>query len=57
MRLRRIVGGGLLAAGGLQLLALPGYYSAGASRAALAVASVLLAAGYLVLPASSATGE
>lgn len=57
MRLRRVAGVALFAAGVLQLVALPGYYTADASLAALALAGLLLAGGYLVLPASGVTGE
>jgi hypothetical protein len=57
MRRRRVAGVALLAAGVLQMLALPGYYTADASSVALALAGLLLAGGYLVLPASGVTGE
>lgn len=47
---RTVLGALLLAAGAAQLVALPGYYHRESAVAALAVGTLLVAAGYVVVP-------
>ena len=51
---RTVLGALLLAAGVVQLLAVPGYYTAWSAAAGLAVGALLVAVGYLVVPQTSA---
>ena len=53
MNPRTVLGALLLAAGAVQLLAIPGYYTPWSAAAGLAVGALLVTVGYLVVPQTS----
>lgn len=53
MRVKRVVGSVSILLGVVQLLAVPGYYHWESAVAALLVAALLVAFGYVVLPRTS----